>query len=276
MAKQKIYRMGEFAQRLGVSRDLIKYYEKHHILTPQREAGNQYRYYYHNQSSAIFLSRRLQNTGCSLREIEGLLNEADPAETEAATLRQIQGLERELRLKSLYLEKLRQIRPLQRQAAEGTFDGSWATGPRPALTFLPFSAYDRFLELGDADLAALADWVDATPAADFCGLVRGGTLTYGFSIPQEQAQALGLTGSGLVALPPCQAFWYAMQTPRRPLDCEVGSEAEEITLQTAPALAKLAWLGLTGEEPICVFDLFESHAEGQFCYYQQVSIPLSV
>ncbi|MCD8367894.1 MAG: MerR family transcriptional regulator [Clostridiales bacterium] len=275
MAKQKIYRMGEFAQRLGVSRDLIKYYEKHQILTPQREAGNQYRYYYHAQYPAILIGRKLQNTGHSLREIQHLLNEAAPDETASETAHQMARLERELRLKTLFLEKLKQLHPLQRQAAEGTFDGRWATGPRPALTFFPFSAYDRFLELDEADLDALAGWVDATPAADYCGLVRGGTLTYGFAIPQDQAQALELTGSGLVTLPPCQAFWYSMQSTRRPLNHEVGSEAEEIALQTAPALSKLAQLGLTGDEPICVYNLFESHAEGEFCYYQQVSIPLA-
>ncbi|MCD8159944.1 MAG: MerR family transcriptional regulator [Clostridiales bacterium] len=274
MAKQKIYRMGEFAQRLGVSRDLIKYYEKHQILTPQREEGNQYRYYYHDQYPAILISRKLQNTGCSLREIQRLLCEAAPGETAAETDRQIHQLERELQLKTLFLEKLKRLYPLQRQAAAGTFDGSWTTGPRPALTFFPFSAYDRLLELEGDDLAALGDWVNATPAADYCGLVREGTLTYGFAIPREQAEALGLTGSELVTLPPCQAFWYSMQSPRRPLDHEVGTQGEEIALQTAPALSALARLGLEGAEPICIYNLFESHAEGEFCYFQQVSIPL--
>lgn len=69
MAKQKTYRMGEFSKRLGVSRDLIKHYEKQGILTSRREKNNQYRYYYHAQYPSILISRKLQNVGYSLREM---------------------------------------------------------------------------------------------------------------------------------------------------------------------------------------------------------------
>ncbi|MCD7929821.1 MAG: MerR family transcriptional regulator, partial [Clostridiales bacterium] len=167
MAKQKTYRMGEFSQRLGVTRDLIKHYEKQHILTSRREEGNQYRYYYHAQYPALLISKKLQNTGYSLREISHILNEASLEEYADENARRIATLEREQLLRDMTLKNLRFVHACQQKALEGTLLGSWELEDRPALVFFPFSGMTEFLPLSTEDTATMSDWTDATPAVEY-------------------------------------------------------------------------------------------------------------
>ncbi|MCD8189376.1 MAG: MerR family transcriptional regulator [Clostridiales bacterium] len=274
MAQQKTYRMGEFSRKLGVSRDLIKHYEKQHILTSRREEGNQYRYYYHAQYPAILISKKLQNAGYSLREISHILGDASMTETAAGCARRIAALEREQLLRGMALENLRFVYTCQQKALEGTLVGSWTLEDRPDLVFFPFSKMEAFLSLSTEDTEAMSDWIDATPAVEYCRLVRDEKVVFGFAASAEQAELLGLRGSHLEQFPACRVFCYYLKIPRSPIGGKANTDADEIQQMLPPALAALEAQGLEAAGPILVRHLFEATEDGQFYYYCQMSIPV--
>ncbi len=274
MAKQKTYRMGEFSQKLGVSRDLVKHYEKQGILTSRREEGNQYRYYYHSQYPAILISKKLQNTGYSLREISHILSDATLGETAAGSARRIAEMEREQLLRGMALENLRFVYACQQKAQEGTLVGSWELEERPALVFFPFSGIEAFLPLSTEDAAAMSDWTDATPAVEYCRLIQEGKVIFGFVATPEQVTLLGLRGSHLERFPACRVFCYYLKVPRSAIGGQANTDEDEIQRMLPPALAALEAQGLTAAGPILVRHLFEATEDGQFYYYCQMSIPV--
>ncbi|MCD8147061.1 MAG: MerR family transcriptional regulator [Clostridiales bacterium] len=274
MAKQKTYRMGEFSQRLGVTRDLVKHYEKQHILTSRREEGNQYRYYYHAQYPAILISKKLQNLGYSLREIGHLLNEASLEEYAEENARRIAALEREQLLQSIALEGLRFVHDCQQKEIEGTLLGSWELQERPALVFFPFSGMTEFLPLSAEDTAAMSGWTDATPAVEYCRLIREGKVIFGFTASEKLARLLGLGGSQVERFSACRVFCYYLRVPRSAIGGQVNSDEAEIQKMLPPAMAALEAQGLTAAGPILVRHLFEAPEDGTFYYYCQMSIPV--
>ncbi len=274
MAKQKTYRMGEFSRKLGVSRDLIKHYEKQGILTSRREEGNQYRYYYHAQYPAILISKKLQNMGYSLREIGHLLNAANLEESAAGSTQRIAALEREQLLRGMVLESLRFVNDCQQKALNGTLVGSWELADRSELVFFPFSGTEAFLPLSPEDTEAMSGWTDATPAVEYCGLIQEGKVIFDFTASSEQAELLGLRGSQLERFPACRVFCYYLKIPRSPIGGQANTDEEEIQQMLPPALAALEAQGLEAAGPVLVRHLFEDTENGEFYYYCQVSIPI--
>ncbi|MCC8075872.1 MAG: MerR family transcriptional regulator [Clostridiales bacterium] len=274
MAKQKTYRMGEFSQRLGVTRDLVKHYEKQGILTSRREEGNQYRYYYHSQYPAILISKKLQNLGYSLREIGHLLNEATLEEYADENALRIAALEREQLLRSMALEGLRFVHACQQKAIEGTLVGSWEIEERPDLVFFPFSGMTEFLPLSPEDTAAMTDWTEATPAVEYCRLIQEGKVIFGFTASAELARLLELGGSQVEQFPACRVFCYYLKIPRSTIGGKANSDEEEIQKMLPPALAAMEAQGLKAEGPILVRHLFEAPEDGKYFYYCQMSIPV--
>ncbi|MCD7754310.1 MAG: MerR family transcriptional regulator [Clostridiales bacterium] len=275
MAEQHKYRMGEFSQRLGVSRDLIKHYEKQNILTSRREEGNQYRYYYHAQYPAILISKKLQNLGYSLREIGHILNGASLEEYAADNAQRIAALERERLLREMELEHLRLVYACQQRALEGTLEGSWGLLQRPELVFFPFSGMADFLPLSAEDTEAMSGWVDATPAVEYCRLVRQGKVLFGFTATPEQVELLELRGSQVERLPACQVFCYYLKIPRSVIGGPAYTDEDAITSMLPPVLAALEEQNLSVTGPFLARHLFEAPVDGKFYYYCQVSVPVS-
>ncbi|MCC8182643.1 MAG: MerR family transcriptional regulator [Clostridiales bacterium] len=275
MAEQHKYRMGEFSQRLGVSRDLIKHYEKQHILTSRREEGNQYRYYYHAQYPAILISKKLQNLGYSLREIGRILNGGSLAEYAADNARRIAALERERLLREMELDHLRLVYACQQRALEGTLEGSWALLRRPALVFFPFSEMESFLPLSVEDAEAMPDWIDATPAVEYCRLIRQGKVLFGFTATPEQVELLELRGSQVERLPACRVFCYYLKVPRSVIGGPANTDENAISSMLPPVLAALEEQNLSVTGPFLARHLFEAQEDGIFYYYCQVSVPVS-
>ncbi|MCD7838816.1 MAG: MerR family transcriptional regulator [Clostridiales bacterium] len=266
--------MGEFSKRLGVSRDLIKHYEKQGILTSRREENNQYRYYYHAQYPAILITKKLQNMGYSLREIGHLLREASLEEYAEENAQRIAVLEREQLLRGMALENLRFVHDCQQKALEGTLLDSWMLEERPALVFFPFSEMSSFLPLSPEDTDAISAWTDATPAVEYCRLIRNGKVIFGFTASQEKAQLLGLGGDQIEQFPASRVFCSYVKVPRSTIGGQASSDEDEIRQMLPAALEELEALGLTADGPTLVRHLFEATEDEKFYYYCQVSIPV--
>ena len=62
------YRIGEFAQLMGVSPDALRYFEDRGILVPERDPVNGYRYYSIDCSPQITRFRLLRACGLSYEQ----------------------------------------------------------------------------------------------------------------------------------------------------------------------------------------------------------------
>ena len=118
MPEKRRYSIGEIAELCGVSCKTLRYYDRIGLLCPsEKNAETQYRYYAKEQIFHVFLIRKLQALGFSLKEIQALL-EADAPDRyvqeigrKMSEIRQeIDGLERVFSEGTLLMKKLEQRR----------------------------------------------------------------------------------------------------------------------------------------------------------------------
>jgi len=69
-----MYKIGELANKLSVSTDTLRYYEKHHLLLATSRAKNGYRYYDDESLRVMHFILRAKHVGFSLNEIKELLS----------------------------------------------------------------------------------------------------------------------------------------------------------------------------------------------------------
>lgn len=101
MDNRKLYRIGDFAKKLGVTPDLLKYCEKKGIITSVK-SENGYRYYDFRQSAQVIEYLKFQNLGFSADEIYSSLH--------ADSIRELISIEQahreELKRKALFYEAI--------------------------------------------------------------------------------------------------------------------------------------------------------------------------
>ena len=65
--------IGDLAERCGVSRDTLRFYERERLLTPPRRSAAGYRLYEETHAARVRFIRRAQATGLTLDDIRELL-----------------------------------------------------------------------------------------------------------------------------------------------------------------------------------------------------------
>ncbi|RRD64508.1 MerR family transcriptional regulator [Fretibacterium sp. OH1220_COT-178] len=63
------YSIGEFSKLTGLGIHTLRYYEREHLLAPERNAGNRRRYSDRDMTWVDFI-KRLKDTGMPIREIK--------------------------------------------------------------------------------------------------------------------------------------------------------------------------------------------------------------
>jgi len=66
-------RIGDLAERCGVSRDALRFYERERLLPPPRRSASGYRLYKEADAARVRFIRRAQATGLTLDDIRELL-----------------------------------------------------------------------------------------------------------------------------------------------------------------------------------------------------------
>ena len=69
-----MYKIGELAQKLSVSTDTLRYYEKHNLLSAANRGSNGYRVYNDEDLRVMHFIIRAKAVGFSLNEIKELLS----------------------------------------------------------------------------------------------------------------------------------------------------------------------------------------------------------
>ena len=70
----KKMKIGELAEKAGVSHRTIHYYEKIGLMRPSEREGTGYRYYDEEALQRLWLVQRLKQLGLSLDEIKSVIN----------------------------------------------------------------------------------------------------------------------------------------------------------------------------------------------------------
>jgi MerR family mercuric resistance operon transcriptional regulator len=76
-SQELLWKIGQVADRTGVSVDTVRYYERRGLVTPAHRAGSGYRYYRPDVVDRILLARRLQALGMTLDEVAQALQAHD-------------------------------------------------------------------------------------------------------------------------------------------------------------------------------------------------------
>jgi DNA-binding transcriptional MerR regulator len=204
------YRIGDFAQAMAVSPDFIKYYEKIHLLEPQVNEKNRYRFLAFGQSRWAMEIRKYRNLGFSAEQIDVLLNQSDLGEIVAALDAKREEEERAaiwLGLASEQLEYVRRAVDRSRKAEE------WTIATIEAGLFLPHTEGKEFITTR-ATREIFSEWVSYMPVARSCCLLtlspgkgEGGgeaieRYQFGLFVLRRSAELLGLRRDGPVVLLP--------------------------------------------------------------------------
>lgn len=76
----KQYRIGDFAEQMGVSIDFIKYYEEKGLIKSWKDPKNRYHYYPFNQASTVMQIQYFRSMGYNVKEIYDLLQSLNTEE----------------------------------------------------------------------------------------------------------------------------------------------------------------------------------------------------
>lgn len=238
--KMIYYRIGEYARKMGVTPDFLKYYERLGILHAET-MENGYRYYPFDQSSKILECMRLKNYGFSVRSIEAMFSD-DLTAVQQKMDEQIQELEEKVAFEQRVIQEHRLFsRWLERLDGKTT---DWDIGWEEERLFLPHSSRRTFLE-DPRIYEILKDWIAQMPMVKSCMEIpapgQGAEFSpeqseffWGMAVLRSDAQRAGLpVNEAVKRLPGRKCFRFSFNNP----------ESEGFPLDAA--LRQMSALGLT-------------------------------
>lgn len=104
------YCIGEFASILGVTADTLRLYEKHDIVRPTKDNGNNYRYFNDLDARDLLMSRWYRSMEIPLPEVALLMKTSSLEQVMGMMQETEQSLEEEIRKKKMLLKKMNEIR----------------------------------------------------------------------------------------------------------------------------------------------------------------------
>ena len=197
----KHYRIGEYAQKMGVTPDLLKHYEKIGLIHSHTTASG-YRYYPFTESVPLLECLGLRNLGVSLQEMQGLLYDADYDTASALLKGKLQEMQHQLVMQEAILQAHEHdVRWMEQIRERETFV---LLEERPAMLFLPQSREHDFLE--DERIAEiLGEWINWMPVVKSCRRFSWtGTewsfsqASWGLAVEEEKAKTYGIPVNGVV------------------------------------------------------------------------------
>jgi DNA-binding transcriptional MerR regulator len=157
------YRIGEFARKVGVSPDFLKYQEEFGIVDPQQSESN-YRYYRFSQAGRVYASLFYRNLGFPLRDISTLLN----GESSAQIMRRINGRAADIEREICRLQACQQtIEELNAAVCRMALPNPWYIDDLPGFAFLPHAHNNEFIE-DERIPPILAEWMMWFPSVFPC------------------------------------------------------------------------------------------------------------
>jgi len=137
----KQYRIGDFAEQMGVSIDFIKYYEEKGLLSSWKDPKNRYHYYPFHQASTVMQILYFRSLGYNVKEIYDLLHNMD----EEACFQQFANKANELEASREKLNyTISQLRFFQSALQRGK-KKQWYITQVPSIYFLPHTNGEEYI-----------------------------------------------------------------------------------------------------------------------------------
>ena len=210
------YKIGDVAKILGISPDLLRYYEKKGVVNPVKNKENDYRYYETRDTNFLIDCLFYKNFGFSIEETSDLVRNCSIEEISRRFGRNEKDLEAAIRRNQLLLRRSQEYRAaiaripehlgkcsfsrrpaciyyLNRRNQEFNTDPSMRRVTRQWLKYLPFSK--RSFIVSQAELES------PTPEENF---------QWGFSLSEEYAEILGARAEAPVLRIPAQQCVYTV------------------------------------------------------------------
>lgn len=208
----KRYRIGEFAQKLGVTPDFLKYCEKKEIITPQVES-NGYRYYGFEQASRVLEYIKCKNQGMTAEEIRVVLQGSSYEGLLEIMRHKAEALKGQMAFEAELLRYYEAMDELREQFVRSP---AWQVRRCEGFYFLPHSVEAEFI--GDQRIEEkVRAWNAYFPIVESAyRLVRDeengwlkrfrGENVWGFAIGEGAARRLGVPVDGPVVHVPAQRY----------------------------------------------------------------------
>ena len=97
MVEQDIYSIGEASLITGITTKALRYYDSLHLVVPEkRDPHNRYRYYSRDQVISLIIIQRLRLMGCSLKQLQTVMEKNDLPSLYQAMLDRVAELHKEI------------------------------------------------------------------------------------------------------------------------------------------------------------------------------------
>ena len=199
------YRIGEYAQKMGVTPDLLKHYEKMGLIRA-RTTESGYRYYAFPESVPLLECLALRNYQMPLLEMRQVLYEGDLPGYRAALSEKAEAIHRRVLLEQAVLAEFEaEENWMARMEGRSLY---LLIEEREDVYFLPHSKRHEFLddERIQAILPAWLEWMPMVKSTRKIPLRPEGDglaeSAWGLSVPVPQAEKFGLPLNGAVEIIP--------------------------------------------------------------------------
>ena len=145
----------EIREKLGISRDTLRFYEQKGIIEPEVDSQNGYRYYDDWQVNLLWDCKQYQSMGFTLAEVLEILNHDTLGELSERVERRGREVEAEIRRKELELTNLR-TRAAEMRRAEGSL-GRFEFVDFPGRVYVPVREDHGFRDAIDPEAVAYAN-----------------------------------------------------------------------------------------------------------------------
>ncbi len=190
------YRIGEVSKILGISPDLLRYYERKGVVKPEKHDGNDYRYYDAWDINFLLDCLWFKNMGFSIEQtakivhIEGLDKLNGMLEANEDRLRE------EIKRSQLLLRRSGEQRAELAAAKELLGKCEIAASPE-YLRFL--NRTDSEYKIGRETEKQARRWLEVMPLNHRCFVLsEDGRCSWGYSLGSDYAAELGFAEGGLV------------------------------------------------------------------------------
>lgn len=206
----RTYRIGEFARKLGVSPDFLKYQERLGTIRAAERTDADYRYYQFRQSLEVFEILRCKGFGFTAKETAALMDGGNFDAVVDAIVALRPQLREKLSLDAAVLARIDELERIRDLSCNGE---AWYVTRSEAFYLLPQTENDAYLDYSGFDAACEA-WSSLFPVVDTTALVRpDGSYSWGLSASKafvEERPALPLQEA--VEIPAQRCFEMYMRT----------------------------------------------------------------
>ncbi len=179
------YKIGDFANYLGVTPDLLKHYEKFNIIQGVKDEQTNYRYYSFWQSSNILYSKMYQNMGFTLKEIAHLIGEATTEELFLELNTKSNLMSESLKKQDYILTSINELIAYEKEIKDDNFNGVWEIKNIDDFYFLPHSENCKYSEVLISSVE-VQQWINLLPVTNLCTKI-------GFQDGKEESIYFGLS-----------------------------------------------------------------------------------